>query len=78
MKKKKSEFGKITSTELLNAVYYGCAGAATTVLAVVAKGSINLHTDGLLVAGAFLGPFFGCIFKHGATNSEGKLFKKEG
>ena len=77
MKKQTSEFGKITGTDLLNAVYYGCAGAAATVLTVIAKGTIVWHSDGLLVAGAFLGPFFGCIFKHGATNSDGKLFKKE-
>lgn len=73
-KKKKSEFGKISSTDVLNALYHAC-GASTLIVGIY----IGTPTKGNLlnlVAG-FVGGFLTSLFKAGATNSNGKVLNRE-
>lgn len=75
---KKSEFGKITSVDLLNALYHGIAASLIPLLALMNKGKLpQTREEWIILIGVFLTAFFGDLFKSGVTNSNGQLFRKE-
>lgn len=76
--KKKSEFGKISGVDLLNALYHAIIAALFPFLAYLNKGMLpETRQEWIVMIGVFLTAFFGSLFKQGVTNSAGQLFKKE-
>lgn len=76
--KKKSEFGKISGVDLLNALYHAIIAALFPFLAYLNKGMLpETRQEWIVMIGVFLTAFFGSLFKQGVTNSNGQLFKKE-
>lgn len=75
--KKKSEFGKIHSVDLLNAVYHGIVTVSIPLINIFFNQQSNSLSDYKILIGCFLSAFIGSIFKTGVTNSDGKIFKKE-
>jgi uncharacterized BrkB/YihY/UPF0761 family membrane protein len=76
--KKKSEFGKISGVDLLNALYHAIIAALFPFLAYLNKGVLpETRQEWIVMIGVFLTAFFGSLFKQGVTNSNGQLFKKE-
>ena len=77
--KKKSEFGKISGVDLLNALYHAIAASLFPFLAYLNRGALpETREQYIILIGVFLTAFFGDIFKSGVTNSYGFLFKREG
>ena len=75
--KKKSEFGKISGTDLLNALYYFVGvlllnGSTLLSIGVVPTLEQILQTIGAALSAALLS-----VFKNFVRNSNGKYFKKE-
>ena len=76
--KKKSEFGKISGVDLLNALYHALVTAIFPFLAYLNKGELpKTNQEWIMLGGVFLTAFFGSLFKQGVTNSDGVLFKRE-
>lgn len=76
--KKKSEFGKISSIDLLNAFYHALVASVFPFLAFLNKGVVpQTRQEWIIMIGVFLTAFFGDLFKQGVTNSDGAIFKKE-
>jgi uncharacterized BrkB/YihY/UPF0761 family membrane protein len=76
--KKKSEFGKISGVDLLNALYHAVVAVIFPFLAYLNKGTLpETRQEWIVMIGVFLTAFFGSLFKQGVTNSNGVLFKKE-
>ena len=76
--KKKSEFGKISGIDLLNALYHAFVAGVFPFLAYLNKGVLpESRQEWIVMIGVFLSAFFGSLFKRGVTNSDGVLFKKE-
>ncbi|MFZ4455484.1 MAG: hypothetical protein ACOYOT_04615 [Bacteroidales bacterium] len=75
---KKSEFGKISAIDLLNALYHATAASVFPFLAYLNKGELpTTRQEWIMLVGVFLTAFFGSVFKRGVTNSNGQLFKRE-
>jgi len=76
--KQKSEFGKISITDLLNALYHGLIAAIFPFLAYLNKGCLpETREQWTMLVGVFLSAFFGDAFKRTVTNSSGNVLKKE-
>lgn len=76
--KKKSEFGKISGVDVLNALYHALVAVIFPFLAYLNKGILpETRQEWIIMIGVFLSAFFGSLFKRGMTNSSGELFKKE-
>ena len=76
--KKKSEFGKISGVDLLNALYHALVAVIFPFLAYLNKGVLpETRQEWIIMIGVFLSAFFGSLFKRGVTNSDGELFTKE-
>ncbi|MFZ4549850.1 MAG: hypothetical protein ACOYN4_20545 [Bacteroidales bacterium] len=76
--KKKSEFGKISGVDVLNALYHALVAVIFPFLAYLNKGILpETRQEWIIMIGVFLTAFFGSLFKRGMTNSSGELFKKE-
>ena len=76
--KKKSEFGKISGVDLLNALYHALVASVFPFLAYLNKGVLpETRQEWIIMIGVFLTAFFGDLFKRGVTNSNGVLFKQE-
>jgi len=76
--KKKSEFGKISGVDLLNALYHATVAVVFPFLAYLNKGELpETRQEWIIMIGVFLSAFFGSLFKRGLSNSNGELFKKE-
>ena len=74
----KSEFGKISGTDLLNALYHAIVAVIFPFLAYLNKGELpTTRQEWIIMAGVFFTAFFGSLFKCGVTNSKGQLFRKE-
>lgn len=74
--KKRSEFGKINGTDLLNALYHGVGASIIPIIATLNSGKAITETDYRIALGAFLGAIVFDIFKRSLTNSDGELTKK--
>ena len=75
---KKSEFGKISGVDLLNALYHALVASVFPFLAYLNKGVLpETSQEWIIMTGVFLTAFFGDLFKRGVTNSSGVLFKQE-
>jgi len=72
--KKHSEFGKISSTDVINALYIACAASSYSIGACI---SIPTKANLLNLIGTFVSAFLGSLFKSNVTNSNGQVFKKE-
>jgi hypothetical protein len=77
MKKKTSEFGKITGVDLLNALYHGLAAVSVPFVGFLGMGKMPTHSELFILLSVFCGAVFADVFKRGATNSAGEVFKKE-
>lgn len=76
--KKKSEFGKISSVDALNALYHAVIAVVFPFLSYLNRGQLpQTNQEWIMLIGVFLTAFFGSLFKQGVTNSNGVLFKKE-
>ena len=76
--KKKSEFGKISGVDVLNALYHALVAVIFPFMAYLNKGILpETRQEWIIMIGVFLSAFFGSLFKRGATNSKGELFKGE-
>jgi len=76
--KKKSEFGKISKVDLLNALYHAFIAGVFPFLAYLNKGVLpESRQEWIVMIGVFLSAFFGDLFKSGITNSKGIIFKQE-
>ena len=77
MKKKKSEFGKITFVEFLDAIYYFIGAVITAVLGYWQLGRMPTDTEFIILAATAAFPPVRSIFKKLIINSDGEKFKKE-
>jgi len=76
--RKKSEFGKISGIDLLNALYHAFVASLFPFLANLNKGLLpETRLEWIIIIGVFLTAFFGDLFKSGITNSNGTIFKQE-
>ena len=75
--KKKSEFGKLSGTDFLNALYHAVAASVVPGTLIISSGVIPTTPQIFSVVGTFIGAFFGSIFKSNYTNSDGQSFTKE-
>lgn len=75
--KKKSEFGKISSTDLLNALYYLIGVFSLNVSALFATGITPSQQQYIQIIGAAASAGLLSVFKNIVRNSDGKYFKKE-
>jgi len=75
---KKSEFGKISSIDLLNALYHAFVAGVFPFLAYLNKGVLpESRQEWIVMVGVFLTAFCGDLFKSEITNSNGIIFKQE-
>ena len=77
MAKQKSEFGKIKAVDLLNALYHAVGAVLVPFVGFLGAGKLPTHSELYILASVFIGAFAADIFKRGATNSNGEVFKKE-
>ena len=77
MKEKKSEFGKIKPTDLLNALYHAIGAVAIPFFGYLSTGRMPTESELYILLSVFGSALFADIFKRSVTNSEGKVFKKE-
>ena len=75
--KKRSEFGKLNSIDLLNALYYFLGTMLLSASGLIAAGILPTKSQVIALAGAALSAGLTNIFKNFVTNKEGKVFKKE-
>lgn len=75
--KKKSEFGKISGTDLLNALYYLIGVFSLNVSALFATGITPSRQQYIQIIGAAASAGLLSVFKNIVRNSDGKYFKKE-
>jgi len=76
--KKKSEFGKISLVDLLNALYHALVASVFPFLAYLNNGQLpETRQEWIIMIGVFFTAFFGDLFKSGITNSNGTIFKQE-
>jgi len=75
---KRSEFGKISGVDLLNALYHAIIAALFPFLAYLNKGTLpETRQEWIVMIGVFLTAFFGDVFKRTFTNSSGQVLKRE-
>lgn len=76
--KKRSEFGKISGVDLLNALYHALIASLVPFLAYLNKGELpETRQEWIVMIGVFLTAFFGDVFKRTFTNSSGEVLKRE-
>ena len=75
--KKKSEFGKISGTDLLNALYYFLGVLLLNGSALISIGVLPTLEQLLQLIGAAFSAGLLSVFKNLVKNSDGKYFKKE-
>jgi hypothetical protein len=75
--KRKSEFGKISKVDLLNALYHSVGAVSIPLCGFLASGSLPSTSNLYILLSVFVSALCADIFKNGVTNSEGEKFKKE-
>ena len=76
--KPRSEFGKISGVDLLNALYHATIAVLVPFLAYLSKGELpKTQQEWIILVGVLLSAFFGDVFKRTFTNSKGEVLKKE-
>ena len=76
MASKKSEFGKIGKTDLLNALYHALGAAVFPAIGYLSAGRLPTIAEGYILTSVFLSAFCADVFKRALTNDQGEAFKK--
>jgi len=76
MAAKKSEFGKIGKTDLLNALYHAIGAFIFPAIAYLSGGRLPTVSEWYILLSVLLSAFCADIFKRSLTNSDGEAFKK--
>jgi hypothetical protein len=77
MKTKKSEFGKINVSDLLNALYYFAGSFLLSLLALTQVGVLPTKAQLITIVSTSLSAGLLNIFKNMAKNEDGSFGKKE-
>lgn len=77
MSKKRSEFGKISGVDLLNALYHGIGAVIVPLVGFLGMGRLPETSELYILLSVFIGAISADIFKRGASNSNGEFMKKD-
>ena len=76
-KKKRSEFGKISVVDLLNALYHGVGAVLVPFAGFLGAGRLPEKSELFILLSVFISAITADIFKRGVSNSNGEFMKKE-
>lgn len=75
--KKRSEFGKISGVDLLNALYHGIGAITVPLAGFLGAGRLPEKSELFILLSVFISAISADIFKRGVSNSNGEFMKKE-
>lgn len=76
-KKKRSEFGKLSGVDLLNALYHGIGAVLVPFAGFLGTGRLPEESELFILLSVFVSAISADIFKRGVSNSNGEFMKKE-